>query len=57
MDVRAWALNRYTPVVMVVCSPEADTMCQEKNGLSVVDMLRPYGVLHNINGENQLPSL
>lgn len=50
MDIREWALSRFTPVVMVMATPQAEAVCQEKNGLSVTDMLRPYGAVHNISG-------
>ncbi len=51
MEFREWILERLTPAVMVISSPEAEEMCQEKNGLTVVDMLRPYGFLHQLSGE------
>ena len=51
MEFRDWILERLTPAVMVISSPEAESMCQEKNGLTVVDLLRPYGFLHQLSGE------
>jgi hypothetical protein len=51
MDLREWILERVTPVVMVVSSPEAEKLCQEKNGLTVVDLLRPYGIFHQLSGK------
>lgn len=56
MDFREWISDRLTPAVMVVSSPEAEDMCQEKNGLSVVDLLRPYGFLHQLSGEHLMDS-
>eukprot|EP00191_Tetraselmis_sp_GSL018_P010607 CAMPEP_0177617484 /NCGR_PEP_ID=MMETSP0419_2-20121207/24909_1 /TAXON_ID=582737 /ORGANISM="Tetraselmis sp., Strain GSL018" /LENGTH=1191 /DNA_ID=CAMNT_0019116003 /DNA_START=216 /DNA_END=3787 /DNA_ORIENTATION=+ len=49
MDIQEWILERFSPAVMVLATPEAEAMCQEKNGLSVTDMLRPYGTIHNIS--------
>ncbi|KAK9916791.1 hypothetical protein WJX75_007099 [Coccomyxa subellipsoidea] len=49
MEFRDWILERLTPAVMVISSPEAESMCQEKNGLTVVDLLRPYGFLHQLS--------
>lgn len=51
MEFREWILERLTPAVMVISSQEAEEMCQEKNGLTVVDLLRPYGFLHQLSGE------
>ncbi len=51
MEFREWILERLTPAVMVISSQEVEEMCQEKNGLTVVDMLRPYGFLHQLSGE------
>ena len=50
MEFRNWIMERFTPVVMVVSSPEADRMCEERNGLTVVDLLRPYGFFHHLSG-------
>lgn len=35
---------------MVLSTDKAETMCQ-RNGLSFVDMIRPFSVLQQINGE------
>lgn len=50
MDFRNWILETFTPVVMVVASAEAEAMVAEQNGLTVVDMLRPYGYFHHLSG-------
>ena len=52
-DLRDWVLQRFTPAVMVVSSPAAEALCQDENGLTVVDLLRPYGFLHQLSGELQ----
>ncbi|KAL3147776.1 hypothetical protein ABBQ32_002510 [Trebouxia sp. C0010 RCD-2024] len=49
MDFRNWILETFTPVVMVVASAEAEAMVAEQNGLTVVDMLRPYGYFHHLS--------
>ena len=56
-DLREWALQRFTPVVMVVSTPEAEALCQEANGLTVVDLLRPFGNLHQLSGTMPPPSM
>lgn len=35
---------------MVVASPEADERCIESTGLTVVELLRPFGLLPQLNG-------
>ena len=50
--LKDYILERYTPSVLVLATPEAEKMCQEKNGLSVVDLLRPFGFLHHLSGEH-----
>lgn len=40
----------WSPVVMVVASPEAEDLCRNASGLSVDELLRPFGVLHQLNG-------
>ncbi|KAK9805365.1 hypothetical protein WJX73_007226 [Symbiochloris irregularis] len=49
MDLRNWILERVSPAVMVVSSPAADAICREKNGLTVVDLLRPHGSFHHLS--------
>ena len=39
----------WSPVVMVVASPEAEDLCQGATGLAVAELLRPFGVLHQLN--------
>ena len=51
MDFRNWVLERFTPCVMVIASPEAEAMCQEKNGVTVINLLRPFGFFHHLSGE------
>lgn len=50
MDFRNWILETFTPVVMVVASAEAEALIVEHNGLTIVDMLRPYGYFHHLSG-------
>ena len=57
MDFRNWILDTFTPVVMVVASAEAEALVAEHNGLTIVDMLRPYGYFHHLSGtKSQLHS-
>lgn len=48
--VKAWLAELWAPAVSVIVSPEADALCQAANGLSVVSLLRPFGVLAQLNG-------
>jgi hypothetical protein len=50
MELRSWIPERFTPVVMVVSTPEAEEMVQVNNGLTVVDMLRPLGEFRSLSG-------
>ena len=50
MEFRNWILETFTPVVMVVASAEAEALVAEDNGLTIVDMLRPYGYFHHLSG-------
>ncbi|KAK9823583.1 hypothetical protein WJX72_003982 [[Myrmecia] bisecta] len=49
MDFRNYITQEFTPVVMVVSSPQAEAACQQHNGLTVVDLLRPYGFFHHLS--------
>lgn len=50
-EAKAWLASQYgQPVVMVVSSPEADRVCGGAHGLTVTDLLRPFGVLNELNG-------
>ena len=51
MDFRSWVLETYTPVVMVVASPAVEAAMQERNGLTITDLLRPSGYFHHLSGE------
>ena len=50
MDFRNWILDRVTPVIMIVPSPEAEALVAQNNGLTIVDMLRPYGYFRHLSG-------
>ena len=49
-EARAWLQGRWSPVLMVVASPEADEVCRGSTGLAVVELLRPFGLLPQLNG-------
>lgn len=44
-------LEEITPVVMVLRTPLVEEACQ-KNGLTFVQMLRPFCVFNNFDGEH-----
>jgi hypothetical protein len=48
MDMKLWIQEHFVPVVCVAASPDAEAICQ-KNGLSVVDILRPYSHVRQLN--------
>ena len=50
MEFRNLILDTFTPVVMVIPSPEAEALVAQNNGLTIVDMLRPYGYFHHLSG-------
>lgn len=56
MEFKDFILERFSPVVMVISSPDVDAMVGEANGLTVPDLLRPHGFLRNLSGESTLPS-
>ncbi len=47
---RVWLADQLTPAVAVIASQEADSLCHAANGLTVVNLLRPFGVLNQLNG-------
>ena len=49
--MKEWIQANFTPAVMVISSPESEALCQEANGLSIVDLLRPFGFLQQLSGE------
>lgn len=45
------ALQRATcPCVMVIASPAVEAACTQRNGLSLAELLRPFGVIRQLNG-------
>ena len=40
----------WSPAVAVIASPEAEKLCWESNGLTVAELLSPFGVLSKMNG-------
>jgi len=45
---KEWVRTAFTPVVMVMSHPDVEATCQ-KNGLSFVDLLRPFCQINDIN--------
>lgn len=52
MEFKDFILERFSPIVMVISSPEVDVMVGEANGLTVPDLLRPHGFLRHLSGES-----
>lgn len=50
MNIRPWLQDLYAPSVLVAATPAAEALLQVKNGLSFVDLLRPYSSLYKLNG-------
>lgn len=50
MDIRSWLQEQYAPAVLVASTPAAEALVQAKNGLSLVDLLRPYSHVFQLNG-------
>jgi hypothetical protein len=50
-EVKAWLESLYAPAIAVAASSAAETLLQTRNGLSVVDLLRPFGFVPQLNGE------
>ncbi|GLC57223.1 hypothetical protein PLESTB_001201000 [Pleodorina starrii] len=49
MDIRPWLQDLYAPAVLVAATPAAEAVVQVKNGLSLVDLLRPYSSVYQLN--------
>ncbi len=49
-QLRLWLQDLSAPVVMVAATPAAEASIAGRNGLSLVDLLRPYSALSNLNG-------
>lgn len=47
--IREWLQQQFKPVVQVSASPAAQLICA-KNGLELVDVLRPYSQLSQLQG-------
>lgn len=56
MELKEWIQDSFTPAVMVISSPEVEALCQESNGLNIVDLLRPFGLLQQLSGELYIAS-
>ena len=42
--------SQWSPLVAVIASDEAEKMCWNSNGLSVTELLRPFGAMQKMNG-------
>ncbi len=50
MELKEFIMERFSPVIMVISSPEVDAMVGGANGLTVPDLLRPHGFLRHLSG-------
>jgi hypothetical protein len=48
-QTKAWLGQLWSPAVMVLASREADELCTSSTGLAVNELLRPFGVLRQLN--------
>jgi hypothetical protein len=48
-ELKTYVQGLFTPVVMVISSPEAEAICL-KNNLHFAELLRPFCKLSNLNG-------
>ena len=55
-SLRAWIDARFAPAIYVASAPAAEAICVSKNGLSIVDVLRPFSQIVGLNGEGDLGS-
>lgn len=49
---RTWVEDLHTPVVLVASTPSAENICVSKNGLGIVDVLRPFSQIPRLDGES-----
>ena len=49
-QVRAGLQRSHCPVVMVLAAPAVDAACTQRNGLTLAELLRPFGVIRQLNG-------
>ncbi|PNW88325.1 hypothetical protein CHLRE_01g024400v5 [Chlamydomonas reinhardtii] len=49
VDIRPWLQELYAPAVLVASTPAAEALIQSKNGLGLVDLLRPYASAFGLN--------
>lgn len=51
-EVLAWFQTElFSPVVVVAATPAADSILAGRNGLTLVDLLRPFNEVTGINGK------
>lgn len=49
-NLRDWVKETYNPVVVVAATGAAEAICSSKNGLSVVDLMRPFSHVPRVEG-------
>lgn len=54
-EVVSWLQEElFSPVIAVAATPAADSILAARNGLTLVDLLRPFNEVTGINGEPTL---
>lgn len=48
-EYKAWLRERWTPMVAVVASAEAEELCWKRTGMTVTEFLSPFGNVHQLN--------
>lgn len=51
----AWLRDHFLPTVLVAGSPQAEALVFSKNGLQLVDLLRPFHHLQYLDGKCRGP--
>jgi hypothetical protein len=47
---KAELYTMHCPVIMVLADPRVEAACIERNGLSLAELLRPFGTIKQLNG-------
>jgi hypothetical protein len=52
--IRVWLQELFAPVVLVAATPAADGIITARNGLTLVDLLRPYSHVTQLSGKRDV---
>ena len=50
LAVKADLQRSHCPAVMTLAHPSVEAACTQRNGLSLAELLRPFGVIRQLNG-------